>query len=136
MKMALVHDLAESRTGDQGYQQAMYVQTDEERALHDMVMETSVVDFETVADEYAKRDSLEAQVVKDADNLDIDLELRELEERGSQLPEKWKSLRIIVRNEKLYTQAAKDLWDSLQEVDVADWHITANKWLTMPEAGK
>jgi len=62
--------------------------------------------------------------------------LRELEERGSRLPRKWRGNRKLVRHEKLYTNAARELWDALDSVDVADWHLAANKWLKMPQAGK
>jgi len=136
MKMALLHDLAESRTSDLSYVQKVYVREDEQRALQDTLNGTSLTDLAAVAEEFHRRDSIEAKIVKDADNLDVDLELRELEERGSKLPAKWQGFRKMIRNEKLYTQAAKDLWDQLQTVDVASWHMTANKWLKLPNAGK
>ena len=64
-------------------------------------------------------DALEAKIVKDADNLEVDIELKELEERGSQLPKKWQAVRRMVRDEKLYTQSAKELWDEIQKADVS-----------------
>jgi hypothetical protein len=44
--------------------------------------------------------------------------------------------RALVRNEKLYTESAKKLWDSLNEVDVDSWHMETNKWNRIPDAGK
>lgn len=136
IKMALVHDLPETRVSDLSYVQKVYVKADEDRAARDMFSNTCIEDFFNSSFlDYERRDSIEAKIVKDADNLDIDLELKELEERGSKLPEKWREFRKIIRNEKLYTNAAKELWDLMQTVDIADWHMQANKWLKMPQAG-
>ncbi len=136
IKMALVHDLPETRTSDLSYVQKVYVQADEDRAARDMFSNTCVEDFFSSSFlDYERRDSIEAKIVKDADNLDIDLELKELEEQGSKLPEKWQKFRQIIRQEKLYTNSAKELWDVLQTVDVSDWHMKANKWLKIPTAG-
>ncbi|MDP3997255.1 MAG: HD domain-containing protein [bacterium] len=136
IKMALVHDLAETKTGDQNHQQALYVKADEERALHDLLAGTSLTDFTDIAREYQTRESLEAKIVKDADNLDADLELRELDQQGSKLPAKWKKLRRLVRDKKLYTKAARELWDKINQVDVAAWHLQNNKLYKVPDAGK
>jgi len=137
IKMALVHDLAETRTLDLSYIQKVYVNPDEDAALRDLFKETEVEDFyKEIIREYEKRDSQAARIVKDADNLDIDFELRELEERGSKLPNKWGKFRRMIRDKKLYTKSAKEFWDALQTVDVSDWHLKANKWLKIPDAGK
>lgn len=137
MKMALVHDLAETRTVDLSYIQKVYVTADEERAARDLFAGTNLEDFYgDILKEYEARQTIESQIVKDADNLDIDIESRELEERGSKLPEKWTQFRRKVRDEKLYTKTAGKLWDLVQDSDVASWHIRDNKWQKLPGAGK
>jgi putative hydrolase of HD superfamily len=137
MKMALIHDTEETRTTDLSYIQKVYVKADEERASKDLFEGTALVDFyQDIFKEYKERKSLEAKIVKDADNLEVDLELKELEERGSLLPKKWQEFRRKVRDEKLYTDSAKELWDEIQKADVSSWHLVANKWLKIPEAGK
>ncbi|MEK7585512.1 MAG: HD domain-containing protein [Patescibacteria group bacterium] len=137
MKMALVHDLAETRTSDFSYVQKVYVTADEDRASRDLLADTIWEDFyKGVLAEYELRQSPEAKVVKDADNLDIDLELKEFEERGSPLPKKWQGFRQKVRDEKLYTKSAKELWDLIQTSKVEAWHMTINKWVKLPQAGK
>lgn len=88
IKMALVHDIAETRTSDLSYVQKVYVKADEERAADDMFKDTIFGDLREVIKQYEKRDSIEAKIVKDADNLDVDLELKEIEELGSKLPNK------------------------------------------------
>jgi len=137
IKMALIHDIAETRTGDFNYMQKVYVQADEAKAAHHLFAGTSLVDFDTkILSEYTKRRSLAAKIVKDADNLDVDFELREMANQGSLMLDKWRKTRQLVRDKKLYTKSAKLLWDELDQVDVADWHMTANKWFKIPTAGK
>lgn len=136
MKMAMVHDLPETRTSDLSYDQKVYVKENEEQAAQDIFESTSLTDYFDVLKEYMARESIESQIVKDADNLDIDIELKELDERGSKAPVKWVNNRRLVREEKLYTQVAKDFWDDLQGADPADWHLHSNKWRQIPGAGK
>jgi len=137
IKMAMVHDITETRTSELSYVQKVYVKTNDDSAAEDLFFKTSLNDFyKSIFKEYEERKSIEAKIVKDADNLDIDLELKELEEQGSKLPEKWAKFRKNVRNEKLYTKSARALWDKIQKTNVSDWHLMANKWLKIPKAGK
>lgn len=73
--------------------------------------------------------------MKDVDNLDVDVELKELADRGSAFPRKGQKLRRIVRG-KLYTKTAKKIWDELQKADPMAWHLKANKWVKMKNAGR
>ena len=136
LNMALVHDSPETRVSDLSYVQKAYIDTKvpEQRAVDDMFRDTSVSDFADIFKEFEERACLEAKIVKDADNLDVDIELKELEERGSQLRAKWNKTgnRVLVREQKLYTNTAK----AIQNSDPASWHIAMNKWLTVPDAGK
>ena len=136
LRMALVHDLPETRTADLAYVHKVYSKTDEARAARDLFAGTSFPDLEKILMQYEKRDSIEAKIVKDADNLDIDLELKEFEEQGHKLPAKWRTMRTMVRDKKLYTKTAKKLWDELQKSNVAQWHMDANKWKKLPGAGR
>ena len=57
VKMALVHDIAESRTGDVDYLSRQYVTKDEAGAARDMMDETSVgEEFLALLEEYEKRE--------------------------------------------------------------------------------
>jgi putative hydrolases of HD superfamily len=137
LKMALVHDLAETRTSDHSYVQKVYVTSDERSAAQDTFRGTILENLQSeILEEYEARDSIESKIVKDADNLDIDLELKELEERGSRIPAKKAVNRRMVRDNKLYTDSAKKLWDEIQLSDVSSWHLTTNKWVRHPDAGK
>lgn len=121
--MALVHDLAETRTSDLNYVQKDYVEIKEKEAVKDLLIGTSLQNLEAVFEEFEKRESLEAKLVKDADNLDIDLELKELAERGSLVPKKWENLRQLVCDNKLYTETAKKMYDEIKQSDPAAWQL-------------
>ena len=101
-----------------------------------MFKDTILEDMSNIFNEYEKRESYESKLVKDADNLDIDLELKELAERGSTIPRKFQKFREMVRNEKLYTETAKKIFDAIQSSDSDSWHLATNKWLRIPNAGK
>ncbi|MGE5297687.1 MAG: HD domain-containing protein [Acidobacteriaceae bacterium] len=135
-RMALVHDLTESRTSDHSYVEKVYVKENDELAARDIFEGTSLTDYEEAWNQFESRESIEAKIVKDADNLDVDLEMRELEEQGSKLPKKWAQSRKLIRETKLYTESAKKIWDEIQTSDVSNWHLIANKWVKLPNAGK
>jgi putative hydrolase of HD superfamily len=123
VKMAIAHDIAESRTGDVDYIARQYVERHEHEALHDMLKDTSLEkEFSKLLAEYEKRESLEAKIVKDADILDVDMELLEQASAGHKLASNWETQRDHVGT-KLFTQAAKDLQKELRAANPHDWHI-------------
>jgi putative hydrolase of HD superfamily len=137
IKMALVHDIGESRTGDTNYIQAVYTKKDTPPAIRDTFTGTTFVDFYTdILEEYEARKTLAAKIVKDADNLDVDIELQEMKEKGSVIAHKMDKMRRLVRNKKLYTKTAKKIWDALQTSDPAAWHLRANKFVKIKSAGR
>lgn len=126
VKMALVHDIAESRTGDVDYLARQYVDRHEDTAIADMLADTSVgKEFLALWEEYEKRECLEAKIVKDADNLDVDMELIEQGVRGNQLHQTWRSARLQVADTRLYTKTARQLFDEIHAADPDNWHTNA-----------
>jgi putative hydrolase of HD superfamily len=124
MKMALVHDIAESRTGDVDYLARQYVERHEDLGIADMLAETSLeAEFLALWHEYEARDCLEAQIVKDADNLDVDLEIQEQRSMGHQLPEEWDKFTPRESGPKLYTESAKQIHASIKGSSPHDWHV-------------
>ncbi|HEX8389917.1 MAG TPA: HD domain-containing protein [Candidatus Saccharimonadales bacterium] len=123
-KMVLVHDIAESRAGDVDYLARQYVERNEELAIKDMLAGTSLEkEFYELWEEYEARTSLEAKIVKDADNLDVDFELSEQAAKGSSLKKDWTTNRNYVSQNKLYTKTAKSLYDQLVVANPHDWHL-------------
>lgn len=123
-KLALIHDIAESRTGDVDYLARQYTERNEELAIGDMLGGTAIEEeFHALWEEYETRESIESKIVKDADNLDVDFELAEQAIKGSALESQWKDNRAFVAKEKLYTQAAKDLFAQLETANPHEWHL-------------
>lgn len=124
MKMALVHDITESRNGDVDYISRQYVVRKEEMAIKDMLGGTSLEkEFLEAWREYEERESIESKIVKDADNIEIDFELREQAVKGSRLPDTLEETRAFVGENKLYTKTAKQLWKAVRESNPTDWFI-------------
>lgn len=123
VKMAIAHDIAESRTGDVDYISRQYVKRDEQMALDDMLQGTGVEEeFKALLHEYEVRESIESRIVKDADNLDVDFELREQGARGETLSELWKTKREHVQQTKLFTESAKKIAAELAKSNPHSWH--------------
>lgn len=124
MKMALVHDITESRTGDVDYLSRQYTKRDEDLAIVDILEKTSLKEFIDIWREYEKYDCIEAQIVKDADNLDVEIELREQKANGVVLKRLWgASRRRDIRQHKIYTKTAKKMWDQIEKSDPHAWHF-------------
>ncbi len=131
LKMALIHDISESRSVDSHYVSRQYVERHEEQAIQDTLEGTSIFEeFVAIWKEYEKRDSIEAQIVKDADTLDVDLELKEQEYKGLKLGDDTLVGRQYVAQEKLYTEAAKDFFYAIQESNPNDWHLKGKNRFT------
>jgi 5'-deoxynucleotidase YfbR-like HD superfamily hydrolase len=93
-------------------------------AMEDMLKGTAVKDeFYAIWEEYEKRECLEAKIVKDADNLDVDFELAEQASGGSTLQEQWKDMRQSIADRKLYTETAKQMFEQLKTANPHNWHI-------------
>jgi len=139
IKICLIHDIAESRAGDIAFMHRGYVTRHEELAEADIFQDT-IIEREAAAlfKEYAERKSLEAKIVKDADNLDVDIELKELARIGdSAAISMQKDHRPEIRAKKLYTKTAKKMWDDIQKTDPNGWHRSlTNKWVKNKKAAK
>ena len=127
VKMALVHDVAESRTNDVDYLSRQYVEQNEEKAIQDILAETSVQkEFMELWREYEGRETIEAKIVKDADNLDVDLEMRELGARGHDLEAIWEKHRTPLAAKNLYTKSARKIYKEIRASSPHDWHVKSS----------
>ena len=123
LKLAILHDVAESRTGDVNYIQRQYTQRNEDLGMSDIFEGTTFKkEFSVLWEEYKEMKTKEAQVVKDADMLDVDMELKEQEAKGVPLRHEWRESRNFVFKHKLYTKSAKKLWRAIQTSNPHDWH--------------
>lgn len=125
MKMALAHDIAESRTNDVDYISRQYVTRNEDLALKDMLEDTGIEkEFLELIEEYEKRESLEARIVKDADNLDVDFEIKEQATNGIPI-DVWSKHRKVIAKNHLYTKTAQEIYNQIQTSDPHNWHVNS-----------
>jgi 5'-deoxynucleotidase YfbR-like HD superfamily hydrolase len=130
LKIALAHDIAETRTGDVDYLSRQYVVRNEELGLADMLSGTVLEqEFKALLHEYEVRESIESKIVKDADNLDVDLELREQAARGFGLASRaeWKKMRKQVHDTRMFTKTGKRLAAAIDKSDPHGWHINSER---------
>ncbi|MDO8269361.1 MAG: HD domain-containing protein [Candidatus Levybacteria bacterium] len=118
MKMCLFHDLAEARTSDLNYVHQKYAASDEESAINDL---TSTLPFGndmlSTLEEFQKRESTEAILAKDADNLEWILSLREEEDTGNTRAATW----IPSAVKRIKTDVAKDLANQILTTKSDEW---------------
>lgn len=88
--MSLLHDLAETRTGDLNPVQKRYVTATAPRALAAAVADTPLaLEATALNDEFEAGETLEALLARDADQLAFLIELRFLGNLGLQPADKW-----------------------------------------------
>ena len=134
LKMALIHDIPEIRTGDVNYISKMYTDRKEEIALQDQIKNVSWwEEFFKLWQEFEKQETIEGQIIKDSDNLDVEFELIEQSYKGIKLADIFLEKRRNVIINKLYTETAKQIFRGLhRNVNPHDWHLNwknrFNQW--------
>ena len=118
IKMCLFHDLTETRISDLNYVHKMYNERNEEKALHDITANIPFgAEIATVVHEYERRESMEALIAKDADQIELLLSLKEIIDEGNNKATRWiPSLLKILK-----TDVAKELAAQIQETDSYGW---------------
>lgn len=88
--LCLVHDLPEARVGDLNAVHKAYVQADEARAAADMAQGLAFGgSIQALLAEYRAAATPEARLARDADQLALVLELKDLEDIGHRPPGDW-----------------------------------------------
>lgn len=118
IRLALIHDLPETRTGDLNYVNQKYVQADEARAAADMSEGLPISDeLSDLLTEYREEKTPEAVLAHDADQLEMLLQLKEHMDGGSPAAEDWTP--FVLR--RLRTDIARELAQGILEQDSASW---------------
>lgn len=130
IKMALVHDITETRTGDVQMVSRLYTDRKEELAIRDSLAGTALTEYELLHAEYERRQSIEAKIVKDADTLDCDLEIMEEQVRGGQIKQALESTRRTAVRERMNTAAAQKFQDAIYESNPQDWFVKGQNRFT------
>lgn len=110
IKMCLLHDIEESRCGDQNWVHKKYLKVFEEEIRKEQLKKLpDHQELLVLSTEYQKRKTLEAKIAKDADLLDQIFLLREYVWQGNKEAERWlRSIRKESEFEKrVFSKIAK-----------------------------
>jgi len=125
--MCLFHDLVEARTGDLNYVNKKYVKADEEAAVRDMTADLPFgEEIRELTEEFNRRETSEAKVAHDADQLEMILQLKELGDLGNRYAADWISTAV----KRLQTDEGKKLARTILNTDFAAWWFKEkeNEW--------
>ena len=129
MKMCLVHDLPEARTGDMNYVNKKYVTVDEKKAVKELT-DTLFFgeDIKDAMEEFNAKGTLESQLAHDADQLALILQLKEHGDLGNKYSQEW--IHFVLK--RLCTETAKKVAQAILETDSAEWWFTdkSDWWVT------
>jgi len=124
--MSLFHDFPEARTGDHNYVNKRYVKVDEDKAISDLARKIPVGgEIEALIHEFNVRQSLEARLVSDADQLDFILELKRQQDLGNGSAAEWLTYSV----KRLKSDFAKRLADEILKTDSSEWWFTKKEEL-------
>ncbi len=127
LKLALLHDMLESRTGDHNYVNKKYIKVDDDKALADMCRPLFFgAEVKELVVEFEKKESYEARLAADADQLALMVLLKEQQDLGNVYAEKW----LTVARQRILTESGRLLADSVNETDWAAWWFSkdSNDW--------
>lgn len=130
--MCLFHDFPEARTGDHNYVNKRYVRVDEKEVLHEQVKGLVAGDeIQTLLQEFNDGKTLEARLAKDADQIDLILELKEQKDTGNPNAEDW----LVFAVQRLSTTWAEKLARQVLATDSAAWWFDKKTdwWVNGPE---
>jgi putative hydrolase of HD superfamily len=118
LRMCLVHDLPEARTGDQNYMYKKYVTVDEEKAVRELTEHLPFgTEIKTALEEFNEKKTMEALLAHDADQLALILQLKECRDLGNQYSQEW--LDFAVR--RLCTDQGRKLAETILQTDWTQW---------------
>lgn len=129
--MSLFHDFHEARTGDHNYVNKRYVTVNEDKAVNDLAQKLPFgQDIVSLIDEFNSRETLEAKLSQDADQLDFILELKRQQDLGNISAAEW----LKYSAKRLITDFAKTLADEIVTTDSSDWWFDKKEelWVNGP----
>jgi len=118
VQMALFHDISESRISDLNYVHQKYTERLEDKAHQNLADSLPFGEaVKELIDEYEERESLESKIVKDADNLEFVISLKEQQDIGNARAEAWLPSAL----QRLKTEEGKQLGAVIMEIDSDRW---------------
>jgi len=118
LKLCLMHDLPEARTGDMNYVNKKYVTVDENKAIGELADTLFFGDeLRTLITEFNERQTRESLIARDADQLALILQLKEYGDLGNKYTNDW----IAFAVQRLFTENAKNLARQILQTDSSEW---------------
>lgn len=118
LKMTLLHDFTEARISDLNYVHQKYTARFEDKALDDLAQTLPFGDdVRDTLHEYEQRATREAILVKEADNLEWILTLKEQVDIGNVRARKW----IDISIQRLKTDLGRNVAHAILMADSNDW---------------
>ncbi|MDR2459691.1 MAG: HD domain-containing protein [Deltaproteobacteria bacterium] len=118
LTLSIFHDLAEARTGDLNYMNKRYVTSFENEAYSDAILGLPFEDsLASIRKEWDESLTMEAQLARDADQLDMLAELARMSAHGFHNADEW----IKYAKMRLKTDIAKGLCEALVLRDPDGW---------------
>lgn len=118
LKMCILHDLPEARTGDMNYVNKKYVEVNEAKAVRELTEGLFFGgDIREAIDEFNARETQEAKTARDADQIALILQLKEYGDLGNKYSDEW--IRYALR--RLATEEGKKLADKIIQTDSSHW---------------
>lgn len=118
IKMCIFHDLSEARISDLNYVHQKYTEKKEHEAIKDL---TNALPFgqeiAAIVSEYEKRETLEAKIAKDADNLEFLISLKEQMDIGNIRAASW----LPAIKKRLFTVSAQEVAEAITNRDSDQW---------------
>jgi len=128
IKMCLLHDLHEARTGDVNYMNKKYVTVDEAKAVQDLCVTLPFgQDIQLLVEEFNRGESIEARLAGDADQIELILMLKEHKDLGNTYADEW----IAYAMKRLKTDIGIQLASQILETDSTTWwfHDKSDWWV-------
>ncbi len=118
LRLCLVHDLPEARTGDMNYMNKKYVAVDEKKAVRELAEPLFFGgEIEAGLAEFNGRETKESLIAHDADQLALIPQLKECGDLGNKYSREW--IRFAVR--RIATDNARKLAESILDTDSSNW---------------
>ena len=109
-----------------------YVEAKEEQALKDLAQTLPFgEELQELHSEFNKGESLEARISRDADQLDLIMELKEQNDLGNRYAEEW----LYFAKKRLVTKNGREMADEILKTDSTDWWFDkkTDLWVNGPE---
>lgn len=118
LRLCLMHDLPEARTGDMNYVNKKYVAVDERKAIRELAEPLFFGrEIEEDLNEFNGKKTKESLLARDADQLSLILQLKECGDLGNKYSLEW--IRFAVQ--RLVTENARNLAAQIIATDSSHW---------------